>query len=780
MKKMLFLLAFVALSLTTWAQRSDFQEGQFYYSINRDRPSEVSVARNDDSYSSFTGELIIPSTVTYGGYTYTVTGISERAFNSCSGVTSVSIPSSMITIEWAAFEETAFYNDPSNWVDNALYVDNCLIAVKPEVAGETYEIAEGTRVIGEGAFYKCSSLTSVTIPSSVISIGYGAFADCTSLTSVSIPSSVMYIGSEVFDGTALYNDASNWVDNVLYVDNCLIETKRDISGTYNIAEGTKVIAESALSSCKSLTSITIPSSVIGIGRYAFPSSVVLTDIQVESGNTAYLSENGILYNADQTVLLCYPGGKKDRTLTIPANVRSFGYDAFDNNSYLDTIKWNAVNFTDFSYNIFPDWPYVSTLVIGEGVEHIPAYLCNEFSSSLRSLTIPSTVTSVGQDAFAGCGNLTVYKNYSQLRLPDFLITNSPNLKELVSPITGFYFFSLEDLSPITGLKSLIVHSAGEYYNRIYDCILSFANLQQNTLTCFDIESISTYYDTFIPDKCFLDFTLLETAKVPNNLVSIGYRAFENCRVLQEFTIPASVNEIGESAFENCRMLQEITIPASVNEIYDSAFENCRSLSAVHFGGSTEEQADDPAASQCALQRIGNWAFYNCHQLQELNIPEGVTEIGDAAFYGCTYLEDLVLPSSLQTIGDNCFSLCSKLERIIVNAAIPPAIEAKTFYEVDRSIPVYVPKGSLEAYKADTYWSEFRLLDDDPATVISPEADNSGCYAANGMLYNPNGVSLNVYNLQGVLIYTGNATKIEMPAKGVYILMTPTTTEKVVL
>ena len=756
MKKMLFLLAFILMSLTTWAQRSDFQEGQFYYSINRDRPSEVSVARNDDSYSSFTGELIIPSTVTYGGYTYTVTGISERAFNSCSGVTSVSIPSSMITIEWAAFEETAFYNDPSNWVDNALYVDNCLIAVKPEVAGETYEIAEGTRVIGEGAFYKCSSLTSVTIPSSVISIGYGAFADCTSLTSVSIPSSVMYIGSEVFDGTALYNDASNWVDNVLYVDNCLIETKRDISGTYNIAEGTKVIAESALSSCKSLTSITIPSSVIGIGRYAFPSSVVLTDIQVESGNTAYLSENGILYNADQTVLLCYPGGKKDRTLTIPANVRSFGYDAFDNNSYLDTIKWNAVNFTDFSYNIFPDWPYVSTLVIGEGVEHIPAYLCNNFSSSLRSLTIPSTVTSVGQDAFAGCGNFTVYKNYSLQYLPESFIENSPNLEELVYPAIGFAPLATAQLVS-TKLKSLIVLYSPFTDSMIFDRIIKFLSIQKNTLTYLDIENLTANRNQYVPDNNFLDFVLLETAKLPNGFTRIGYRAFENCRMLQEFTIPASVTEID-----------------------DSAFDNCRSLSAVHFGGSTEEQADDPAASQCALQRIGNWAFYNCHQLQELNIPEGVTEIGDAAFYGCSYLEYLVLPSSLQTIGDNCFSLCSKLERIIVNAAVPPVIEAKTFYEVDRSIPVYVPKGSLEAYKADAYWSEFRLLDDDPATVISPEADNSGCYAANGMIFNPNGVSLNVYNLQGVLIYTGNATKIEMPAKGVYILKTPTTTEKVVL
>ena len=756
MKKMLFLLAFVMVYLATWAQSSDFQEGQFYYSINRDRPSEVSVARNDDSYSSFTGELIIPSTVTHGEYTYTVTGLGERAFNSCSGVSSVSIPSSVITIEWAAFEGTAFYNDPSNWVDNALYVDNCLIAVKPEVAGETYEIAEGTRVIGEGAFYKCSSLTSVTIPSSVISIGYGAFIDCSSLSSVSIPSSVKYVGGNVFDGTALYNDASNWVDNVLYVDNCLINAKRDLSGAYNIAEGTRIIAEQAFS-YTSLTSVTVPSSVVNIGPRAFYSIDNLTDIQVESGNTAYLSENGILYNADQTVLLCYPGGKKDGTLTIPANLRSFGDGAFNYDSYLNTIEWNAVNFPDYSKNIFPHWPYVSTLVIGEGVEHIPAYLCNNFSSSLYSLTIPSTVTSVGQDAFAGCGNLTVYKNYSQLQLPDFLITSSPNLKELVSPIESFFFLSLEDLSSITGLKSLTVHSLEKFDNRMYDRVLSFANLQQNTLTYIDIESLSPYDDIYIPDKCFLDFTLLGTAKLPNKLESIGYRAFENCRILQK-----------------------VTIPASVTEIDDSAFDNCRSLNAVHFGGSTEEQADDPAASQCALQRIGNWAFYNCHQLQELNIPEGVTEIGDAAFYGCTYLEDLVLPSSLQTIGDNCFSLCSKLERIIVNAAVPPAIEAKTFYEVNRSIPVYVPKGSLEAYKADTYWSEFRLLDDDPATVISPEADNSGCYAANGMLYNPNGVSLNVYNLQGVLIYTGNATKIEMPAKGIYILKTPTTTEKVVL
>lgn len=587
MKKMLFLLAFVMVYLATWAQSSDFQEGQFYYSINRDRPSEVSVAK-DYSYSSITGELIIPSTVTHGECTYTVTGINDYVFENCAGITSVSIPSSIVDIGWFAFNGTAFYDDPSNWVDNALYVDNCLLSVKPELTGETYEIAEGTRVIGAAALAYCSSLTSVTIPSGVISIGGGAFADCFSLSSVTIPSSVMYISSDAFRKTALYNDASNWVDNVLYVDNCLIDATQDLSGAYDIAEGTRVIAESAFLGCTNLTSVTVPSSVVNIGPKAFASTDNLTDIQVESGNPAYLSENGILYNADQTVLLRYPEGKKDRTLTIPANLRCFGFSAVDSNSYLNTIEWNAVNFTDFSYNIFPEWPYVSTLVIGEGVEHIPAYLCNKFSSSLRSLTIPSTVTSVGQDAFAGCGNFTVYKNYSLQYLPESFIENSPNLEELVYPAIGFAYLGTDQLVS-TKLKSLIVHTPFTD-SSIYDRLIKFLSIQQNTLTYIDIEILTTNDYQYVPDKCFLDFTLLETAKLPNGFTRIGYRAFENCRMLQEFTIPASVTEID-----------------------DSAFDNCRSLNAVHFGGSTEEQADDPAASQCALQRIGNWAFYNCHQ-----------------------------------------------------------------------------------------------------------------------------------------------------------------------
>ena len=164
------------------------------------------------------------------------------------------------------------------------------------------------------------------------------------------------------------------------------------------------------------------------------------------------------------------------------------------------------------------------------------------------------------------------------------------------------------------------------------------------------------------------------------------------------------------AVADCKSLKSITIPASVEEIDNSAFENCRSIKSIIFEGAEPAQgsANYAAASGSSLWRIGNWAFYNCHQLQNLTIPEGVTEIGNAAFYGCTYLEDMVLPSTIQEIGDNGFALCAKLQKIHVKAATPPTIQAKTFFDVNRRIPVYVPATAVEAYKDDPYWQEFDI------------------------------------------------------------------------
>ena len=141
-------------------------------------------------------------------------------------------------------------------------------------------------------------------------------------------------------------------------------------------------------------------------------------------------------------------------------------------------------------------------------------------------------------------------------------------------------------------------------------------------------------------------------------------------------------------------------------------------------------------SDVALQRIGNWAFYNCHALENLVIPDGVTEVGDAAFYGCTYLDSLALPSTTQRIGDNCFALCSRMKQINVNATVPPTIFAKTFFDVNRNIPVIVPEGAREAYANDEYWGEFiNVIESDEDTSIeNTENANVAIYSVGGVLY----------------------------------------------
>ena len=184
--------------------------------------------------------------------------------------------------------------------------------------------------------------------------------------------------------------------------------------------------------------------------------------------------------------------------------------------------------------------------------------------------------------------------------------------------------------------------------------------------------------------------------------------------IYSISLPDGMTSVGASAFADCRFLESVTIPATVREIRYSAFENNRMLSTVNF------------AAESALTTIGNWAFYNCHELKNIVIPEGVTEIGYAAFYGCTYMSELSLPESMQYIADNGFALCSKLRRMNVAASTPPTVAARTFEDVDRAIPVYVPTESVGLYKAAPVWKEFNIVgrDNAPTSVDNTEVNSS--------------------------------------------------------
>lgn len=215
------LLCLFMLAGTT-AHAYDAKVNGIYYNFNEtEKTAEVTLYSyySSQNKTAYSGAVVIPSTVTYGGTTYSVTSIGDDAFSDCSGLTSITIPESVTSIGYKAFAETKWYDELPDGLVYAGKVAYKYKGTMPENA--TIAIKEGTTSISREAFSNCSGLTSITIPNSVTSIGYEAFYDCNGLTSITIPNSVTTIGSSAFDG------------------------------------------------CSGLTSITIPNSVTSIGYSAF-------------------------------------------------------------------------------------------------------------------------------------------------------------------------------------------------------------------------------------------------------------------------------------------------------------------------------------------------------------------------------------------------------------------------------------------------------------------------------------------------------------------------------
>ncbi len=473
------------------------------------------------------------------------------------------------------------------------------------------------------------------------------------------------------------------------------------NNTYRITS----IGEEAFRSHSYLFAITIPNNVITIGNGAFAGCYRLEYITMNEGVKS-IGESAFASCSSLT------------SITIPNSVTTIGDGAFFGCSNLSAPVYNAYVFA------FLPTSYSGTYTIPEDITSIAGgafYGC----SSLAEVTIPNSVTTIGYEAYSGCSSLTTVTIGTGLdSLAAYAFNGCNKLTKFVCHSTK----AVED----EGYKS--DSYIGEYAR--YGAFL-LCNKQLDTIVApaqfFDLKEpawsnltksakyIQITGQELTPDafgvinRSFDKLQTLDISATTNT--EIANNAFKGCYKLETLLLPTQLERIGYMAVADCKNLQAIDIPATVTDIDDSAFENCRSMETLTFGGKapanapqskveTPFMASPQVAQASALQRIGNWAFYNCHELQHLEIPEGVTEIGAAAFYGCTYLEDLTLPASVQSIGDNCFALCSKLNRITCLAPTPPTIEAKTFYDVNRTIPLYVPEASINDYANDTYWGEF--------------------------------------------------------------------------
>ncbi|MBP5560693.1 MAG: leucine-rich repeat protein [Muribaculaceae bacterium] len=243
--KRLLALAILLLTINHLASAYDFKVNGLCYNKNNDGTSVTVTYQNTSPprYSSLSGALTIPSSVTYSGKTYSVTVIGDNAFQSCRGLTSVTIPNSVKYIQ-----EFAFYDCTS------------LTSVT---------IPNSVTSIGSSAFYGCTGLTSVIIPNSVTSIKSSAFYGCTGLTSVTIGYSVTSIESSAFAGCSGLESVT-W--NAKYCNDFTsspFASSNTKITSFTFGDEVQTIPAYLCGEMTRLTNMTIPNSVTSIGNYAF-------------------------------------------------------------------------------------------------------------------------------------------------------------------------------------------------------------------------------------------------------------------------------------------------------------------------------------------------------------------------------------------------------------------------------------------------------------------------------------------------------------------------------
>lgn len=368
MKKIYFFFILALLPFVGYAESVEIN-GIYYNIVKKAKTAEVVKTPFYDNWSSYSGDIVIPPTVTHEGVECSVTSITSRTFYKCSGLTSVTIPNTVTSIGENAFYlcsklTTVHITDLEAWCkinfESSPHAQHLFLN---GVEVKDLVIPKSVTSIGD-AFSGCSGLTSITIHKDLTSIDSGTFSGCSGLESIKVEN-----GNTIYDSRNDCNAIIRTDDNKL-----ILGCKNSV-----IPYGVTSIGENAFCECSELTTVTIPSSVTSIEKWAFSGCSGLNSV------------------------------------TIPHNVISIGYSAFSRCSSLTTVTIpNSVEIIGNS--AFYECNSLTTIIIPNSVKTIGDWAFS-FCSSLSTITIGKGIETLFYGVFAYCEGLTDVYCYADI-VPD--------------------------------------------------------------------------------------------------------------------------------------------------------------------------------------------------------------------------------------------------------------------------------------------------------------------------------------------------------------------------
>ncbi|MGJ8638631.1 MAG: leucine-rich repeat domain-containing protein [Opitutaceae bacterium] len=555
-------------------------------------------------------------------------------------------------------------------------------ATGPVVIPDTIEGKPVTR-IGDSAFKFCAHLTSITISENVTSIASESFSNCNGLTAITVPDSVRHIG------------------------------------------------ESAFAHCQDLTNVTLGANVDNIDQYAFYAcnNLVIVTFTGDAPTTfdSYIFEsaafNFSIYYPEGAIGFTSPTWNGYTSIELNGQLGDFSYKLINNDNEVEITGYTSGGEEHVS---------IPSTIYGRPVTSIAAGTFHS-STQLSSASIPSSITSISDEAFAFCDRLeSVYfggnapETFGSMvfdnAAPTFTIYYSDSATGFSYPTWQGYAtsllngqfgnFSYELINNTTEIEitdylgtdtehaEIPALIEGKPVTSIAENAFSRANLTSihipESVTnigesafdgCASLTSVNIPDGITAINRYAFRGCSFSSIRIPDSVKTIGFHSFKHCVNLTGLLIPDSVTSISDSAFSSCRSLKEIVIPDSVTGMGDSAFSNCIKLQNVTISNNLRRISFDAFAGCTSLTSIdigtgtttlGSRAFEGCTSLTQITIPEGVIKLENWVFYGCRELADVSLPNSLQSMGELTFNNCIELKNVNIPSSIS-TIPRKTFF-----------------------------------------------------------------------------------------------------